>query len=918
MMTLSPGALDVAQAEIYFEEHYSQDDYYTQNQRVVGHWIGRGAAALGLAGEVSRDDFAALLRGINPRGGTVVVPAATHNGRHAAGWDSVFSAPKSVSVQALVGGDDRLIAAHQRAVARSLVEIEAYALSHQKGGRERVISGNVVGAAFDHLAARPAAHAQYGPDPQLHTHVVLLNLTRRPDGRWRGLDPIEIYRSQTLGSAVYRSELAREVQRLGYRTQVTAGNGAWELEGYSREQVMAFSQRRQEIERRMAAAGLVGPRAAQIVTLETRQAKLDYDESVMRSEWVTRAAAYGVDAADIAMAAHRCGPHNYADEPETLTEALQFSRSHNTEREAVIDRRALEAAALHQSMGRADLDQIRGQIAVEESAGHLIRAGKPEAQHPRGTYTTDEMLSLERDNLAVVRAGRGSAPPLAEAEAVREWGADRGLLPDQIRAAEITLTATDWVTVIEGLAGATKTTTVGAIRELAEARGAIVRGFGPTSGSVKALREAGIEARTIASLLANPLPVAASKELWVVDESSLLATRPVNHILKAARAHGVARVVFVGDQRQHHAIEAGAPVRQLLRTELNVAELTNIRRQRDPELKRAVELAAYGQIGAALDLLDQRGRITQIPDPATRYQSIAADYLRGHAAGQKTLVVSPGNDERQALNGAIRQLLVTHGYIAADGVQHAILVRRDLTRPQLKRACNYEAGDVIHFGRGSKRLGLDKDAYVAVEQIDAKRNVLTLRTPDGRRINFNPHRWRGLEVCRSEARTLVVGDRLQFRAPQRALKVANGEFATVIKLDNQAATLRLDSKREVNVTLAQLRRIDHGYAATSHAAQGATVDRVIMNVDAMRSAQLVNRQQFYVSISRARYDARLYTDDAQALRRAVAREPRKAIALDAVTNRPTQQLQPARSTNSLSVPINPPQLQPRPTVRMSR
>jgi conjugative relaxase-like TrwC/TraI family protein len=271
MMTLSPGALNVAQAENYFEDHYSQDDYYTQNQHIVGQWIGQGAAGLGLTGDVSREDFAALLKGLHPRSGVVLVPVATHNGEHAAGWDSVFSAPKSVSVQALICGDGRLFEAHTLAVARSLAEVEAYALSRQKGGREWVITGNVVGAAFHHLAARPPSDAKFGPDPQLHTHVVLLNVTRRPDGQWRGLHPIEIYRSQTLGSAVYRSELAREVQRLGYRIEITADRGAWELEGYSREQVMAFSQRRQEIERRMAESGLNGARAAQLIALETRQ-----------------------------------------------------------------------------------------------------------------------------------------------------------------------------------------------------------------------------------------------------------------------------------------------------------------------------------------------------------------------------------------------------------------------------------------------------------------------------------------------------------------------------------------------------------------------------------------------------------------------------------------------------------------------
>jgi conjugative relaxase-like TrwC/TraI family protein len=185
MMSMSPGALNSTAAEQYFQEHYSQDDYYTQGQTCIGKWVGQGAAGLGLIGDVSRDDFSALLQGIHPRTGAVLVPAAGHNGQHAAGWDSVFSAPKSVSIQALIGGDSRLIQAHVRAVDRSLREIEAYAIAHQRGGRERVVSANVVGAAFNHLAARPASKTDHGPDPQLHTHVVLLNLTRRPDGQWR-------------------------------------------------------------------------------------------------------------------------------------------------------------------------------------------------------------------------------------------------------------------------------------------------------------------------------------------------------------------------------------------------------------------------------------------------------------------------------------------------------------------------------------------------------------------------------------------------------------------------------------------------------------------------------------------------------------------------------------------------------------
>jgi ATP-dependent exoDNAse (exonuclease V) alpha subunit len=464
--------------------------------------------------------------------------------------------------------------------------------------------------------------------------------------------------------------------------------------------------------------------------------------------------------------------------------------------------------------------------------------------------------------LELVRDGIGQAEPIAEPEDVREWGTACGLLPDQIRAAEVTLTSENWATAIEGLAGTTKTTIVGAIREFAEWESYTVRGFGMTSGSVKALGEAGVAARTIASLLGNALPLPTSQELWLIDESSLLDTRKTNAILKAARDVAVDRVVFVDDQKQHHAIEAGAPVRQLLADEMAVAELTTIRRQRDPELKEVVRLAAEGHTKEALETL---GRITEIADSAKRYERIAADYLQAHEAGQRTLVISPANDERRALNEKIRNVLIDHGHVESQGREHMIFIQRDLTSAQRSYVRNYEPGDMLMFRRGARSFGIDKGAYARIESVDMKANLLTMVAPDGRHINLNPGRWKGIEAYRPEDRTLAIGDRIQFRAPDKALKVANGEFATIVGIDDKRATLRLDNDRELTANRSRLRHIDYGYASTSHAAQGATVDRVIVNVGSMRGAQLVNQKQFYVSISRARYDARIYTDDAQAL-----------------------------------------------------
>ena len=384
----------------------------------------------------------------------------------------------------------------------------------------------------------------------------------------------------------------------------------------------------------------------------------------------------------------------------------------------------------------------------------------------------------------------------------------------------------------------------------------------------------------MASLLASPLPDRAPKELWIIDESSLLGTRQMNALLHKAREAGVGRVVFVGDQRQHHAIEAGRPIQQMQRAGMPVARLETIRRQLDPGLREAVTLASRGEIGQAIALLERQGRVREIVDPNERHAAIAREYLAAHEAGEKVLVVSPANDERRQLNAAIRAALKERGHISSDGREQIVLVKRELTRPQRKRGQSYEVGDVLRFRRGSARLGIDRGSYAQIEAIDPERNQMVVRDEGGKAVSYDPSRLSGVEVFRQERRVLGAGDRIQFRAPDRALGVANGEFATIIAIDDHRARLRIDNERQIGAAIARLKHIDYGYASTSHSSQGATVDRVIANIDTLRSAELVNRKQFYVSISRARHAATIYTDHRSALQHAVSRTREKSIALE--------------------------------------
>ena len=798
MLVMSKGALTAAKAETYYEEKYSQDDYYSEKQRVVGQWFGRGTEELGLSGDVASEDFRAVLRGLRPASGEVLVHKANGYDDRRAGWDATFNAPKSVSIKGLVGGDHRLFEAHRKAVSRALEELEQYALSRRRGGSEWVVTGNIVAARFDHIAARPASGVQdgYGPDPHLHTHVVIANMTRRPDGQWRGLDPIEIYRAQSFATAVYRSELASEVQQLGYEIRIAGRDGRWELDGYTREQVMAFSRRRQDIEQTLAREGLGGAKAAQNIAHRTRLSKDHRDEESLKAEWRSRAQEYGIEVERLLSQSRGRGPIQFRY-PERAKEAFRQSIDENIEREAVIDRRALEAKALQHAMGQTDLHQIRAEGEQLQHNGRLVVAGDS-VNSPRGAYTTPEMIAFERGNIELMRAGQDRATAVASSNEIRRWASQRNLLPDQTAAAELTLASNDWITSIEGRAGAAKTTTVGAIREFAENHGYAVYGFAPTTRAVKSLSEAGVSASTVASLLESQSARDVSNEVWIVDESSLLPTRQVNRLLHRAREQSVARIVFVGDQRQHHAIEAGRPVYQMQEAGMLVARLDTIRRQHDPELRQAVMHAARGEVAESLAILDRRGDIREVADVEQRRKNESrSEYVAAHESGERVLVVSPANDERRELNKAIRAELIARGHVNPLGQGHTILVSRNLSGAQRAIAYNYEAGDVIRFTRGSKHLAIPKGGYGRVEAIDRDANVLTVNTGDGRRVEYNPVRLFGVEVFREEQKVLSRGDRIQFRAPDRVLGVANGDFATIKTIDAHRAVMRFDEGKEV-------------------------------------------------------------------------------------------------------------------------
>jgi ATP-dependent exoDNAse (exonuclease V) alpha subunit len=280
-------------------------------------------------------------------------------------------------------------------------------------------------------------------------------------------------------------------------------------------------------------------------------------------------------------------------------------------------------------------------------------------------------------------------------------------------------------------------------------------------------------------------------------------------------------------------------------------------------------------------MLQQQGRVTEIVDPQQRIEAIAKNYA---ARPENTIIVSPDNASRRAINQAVRQELQTLGTLDKEDHSMRVLTpRSDMTGADRAWAARYQAGDVLHYIRGSEALGIEGGSYAQVVTTDPKENLVTVQKPNGEQVSYEPSRLRGISAYREIEREFAIGDRLQFTAPNKDLGVTNRDLGTIQQIGEAGKiTVRMDGDKEKAVTFdpTVMRHFDHGYAVTSHSSQGLTSDRVLVNMDTNVHPELISTRFAYVSVSRASQDAQIYTNDAATLAESLSRDVSKASAID--------------------------------------
>ena len=839
-MVVSIGAVaSAAQGVSYFE----RDGYYSRNDPEhleASAWAGKGAEALGLSGPVDPGIFKDILEGTVPDGSGRRLGRPEKDGSisHRPGRDLTFSAPKSVSLVAMLGGDAAVVAAHDAAVKRTLAWLEATTIQTRmkdpETGRLAHMGGQkMVAATFRHDTSRNL-------DPQLHTHAVVANMVQGDDGKWRTMSNELLYKRKMLTGMVYRSELARGLEEQGYHVEKTHADGRFEIAGVSRAVIEAFSTRRAEIEAAMHERGLGDPGSNPLLAaraaLMTRAQKRDVDKEVLHESWREQAAALGFSADKVSDAARdRRAMESYALEQATepsregeaagsrdgekarsdamspdqdpAVRAVFWATAHLSEREAVFARSDLLAAALAWKPGAVSVEDAGTAIDILQKDGRLHAA--PRFLGGDG-MTTDTALADERETIGLMRHGRDKGEVLMRRRKVRQLLHKGPLTDGQKEAVTMILSSKDRVVGVQGYAGTGKTTMLNRARALSEKNGYRMLGLAPSASAVKTLSaEAGIESETLQRFLARNAGVAEgrlsrtgardmrnafSKTVLVVDEGSLASTVQARDLLRIAKTLHIQRVVLVGDEKQLDAVDAGKPFAQLQRAGMQMAVMDEILRQRDPALKEAVEASLAGDVRKAFEKLGSSVAEVKADNIAG---AVAARWLRlSPEERENTGVMAPSHALRGAINGHIRERLAREGTIQGPAFQGERLVSHGYTRAEKALAANYAPGDVVAFHRPYKRLGVEKGDERRVVGVDHRSSTVMLEGRGGQTLPWKPGqvagRNGGTEVYRAEAIELRAGDRVRWTRNDKGLGLVNSRTAEAVSAGQDRVSFRLE------------------------------------------------------------------------------------------------------------------------------
>jgi conjugative relaxase-like TrwC/TraI family protein len=865
MFTMSKVKDDSTTGHNFMFDHLSCNDYYSENEKVTGHWYGKLSEEFNVLGnEITAAEFVAIQKNKNPwTGGKLTLAVRNGSSRF---FDFQCSAQKSVSIMAVVMNDQRLSEAHSQCVKEALSEMEKFVScrirkGNFKNSEKLELTGNLIAGLYDHNASRAL-------DPQLHTHCVIANVTWcESEQRYKALSEFEILKAIRYCGKFYQNAMARRVQELGYDIELKRtekGIEGFEIKGVDNELLERYSRRRAEIEKEIEkfiseAGREPTPAEIHIIAKETREAKLT-EITTPEVLKLQRQMLSGKELSQL-----RSIRYN-ALENERIIKQIgsgkinrMFGKTidHLYERKSVVIGHELLAEALNQGMKNASPEDLKK--ALKNNRELIPLTDSPDILQTY--YITRRGLALEREAIQLANAGIDLFPPLGE-----QAGVDTSKLSLlQRNAVNGILQCQDFACILRGYAGAGKTTVLKPVHTGLIAANKNPLYLAPTRGAVKVLQDDGFENATTVAAFMNK-PEIPEDTVLIVDESSLVSAA-VGHKLMYMAKQNNARILFVGDRRQHLSVKAGDFLKVLeFYSNIKNFELSQIIRQIPKHYRKAVQLMANNRAAEGLERLNDLG---VIEEKGHHYLFAAArSYVDAVNNGKKCLLVSPTHREIDTLNTLVRREM---GLDFGKQYSKTCFQDHNWTRNQIANSNTYRPGDAIRFNTALFGSQYQKHDTLIIDSVLSNGDLFftngDIISPEKIKIIASVGVIKSLD--------LAPGDKILITANNPEYGLVNGDTATIEEIYSDGDILLEDGR----FIPSDFESISYGYATTSHKSQGSTCDHAIL-----AAAQMSNRV-CYVGSSRGRQSVKVFTPDFEHLYESVKRNSEHLTGHDLIAAR---------------------------------
>ena len=855
-------------ASQYLVSGLSHEGEYFMDNKIDAYWSGKVAERLGIDGKrLTKKDFDQIVRGGYQN---LKLRVRQVDGARS-GYDFTFSAPKSVSMAHSITKNADILKAHRQAYQATLGEIQKDVQTQNNSQHERgwENTGELIVAPFDHFLSRPCEVKKdgktiYVADPQLHTHCYIPNVTYSHEKqRFQAIELGNIHRQAKYFESVYHAYLATNLENLGFQVKRTPDR--FELVGVNRNQIEKFSNRSHEINKAALHQKITNKAEKAKLSVTTRHSKAKgLKEEEQYQHWVDRLTQDELDKL-----------HNLKDQPYEKQEkidaktAVQRSLNHHSERSSAFKERDVLAYSLKLGLGSSLLPKDVQKALNERS--DIVRAELETIPY----IATHQTIKEEQTLVMNAVEGKGKFRAIN-----KTYEPKQSFLNDQQRnAIKEILASKDLVIALKGAAGTGKSTIISELNNAHLEVGKTIIPIAPSSHAAKVLRDKGhTNADTIAGFLKNQEHDNLFGQTILCDEAGMVGTKTMKQLVLLAKEKQ-ARLILSGDTSQHAPpAQYGDSMSHLMgKAKIKTVSVNKVVRQSDQAYRNAVESLAKDRTLEGYKKLDKMGVVKEEPDREIRLNEIADTYINSIKAKKSALVVAPTHAENNEINSVIREKLKAQKMISGKEREVMSLSNLSFTDDQKKDPVNYQPGQVLRFTnnvKGNYRAGTHYEVIEGSKSGDLK--IKNMKSGEIHNLPIEHHQ--AIQVFSQSKLALSKGDRIRLTANTKSIensKALNGTSYQVTGF-TKSGDIKLDNKKTLRKDVGHIR---YAMCDTSHGSQGKDADNVIVSVSDL-SFTTASREQFYVSVSRGKHNATVFTSDKTELKKAISKTEKRISAQD--------------------------------------